>query len=216
MGTLITNTIEHVKAVLADAEAGHDWFHIERVDRLAVRIGLAEGNVDMIIVRLGALLHDIADAKFNGGDEEEGPRKTRDWLQSQGADPGITRHVVNIVRHISYKSNIGGQKWMSPELAVVQDADRLDALGAIGIARTFNYGGHKGRALYDPAIPPNPDMNEAEYKSATPPTLNHFVDKLFKLKGLMNTKAGRAIAEERDAFCREYYERFLKEWAGEL
>lgn len=216
METLIENTIAHVKAELAEVEAGHDWFHIERVLRNAIHIGEAEGNVDMLVVKLGALLHDIADAKFHDGDEEVGPRKTREWLASQSVEEGIIEHVVLIVRHISYKSNIGGQKWTSPELAVVQDADRLDALGAIGIARTFNYGGHKGRALYDPAIPPNPDMSEAEYKTGTPPTLNHFVDKLFKLKGLMNTQTGRRLAEERDAFCREFYDRFLKEWNGEL
>lgn len=214
MQQLIDDTIDYVQHVLGGAEGGHDWFHTERVYRNAINIGEAEGDVDMVVVRLGALLHDIADAKFHDGDEEVGPRVAQDWLESQGAPADMTEHVVNIVRHVSYKSNLDGQKWMSPELAVVQDADRLDALGAIGIARTFNYGGHKGRALYDPAIPPNPDMSKEEYNAGTPPTLNHFVDKLFKLKRLMNTATGRRLAEERDAFLHEFYDRFLEEWAG--
>ncbi len=214
MGTLIDNTIAHVKQVLAAAEGGHDWFHIERVYKNAILIGQTEGNVDMTVVKLGALLHDIADSKFHGGDEEIGPRKAKAWLESQGADPTTITPVVNIVRHISFKSNIEGQRWMSPELAVVQDADRLDALGAIGIARTFNYGGHKGRALYDPAIPPNLQMSAALYKTANPPTLNHFYEKLLLLKDLMNTATGRRLAEERHAFLEVYLEQFLAEWNG--
>jgi uncharacterized protein len=216
MGTLIDSTIAFAKTTLTTAEGGHDWFHTQRVYNNAATIGRAEGNVDMIVVQLGALLHDIADSKFHDGDEEVGPRTAREWLESQGADPALIEHVVNIVRHISFKGGLEGQQWTSPELAVVQDADRLDALGAIGIARTFNYGGHKGRLLYDPDVPPNPNMTKAEYKASTAPTLNHFPEKLFLLKGLMNTKTGRAMAEERDAFLHEFFDRFLAEWNGEL
>lgn len=216
MGTLIDSTITFAQETFTEAEGGHDWLHTLRVYNNAVTIGKAEGNVDMIVVQLGALLHDIADAKFHGGDEEIGPHTAREWLESQGADPALTDHVVNIVRHISFKGNLEGQRWMSRELAVVQDADRLDALGAIGIARTFNYGGHKGRLLYDPDVSPQLEMTAAEYKASTAPTLNHFVEKLFLLKDLMNTETGRKMAEERDRFLHEFYDRFLAEWNGEL
>jgi uncharacterized protein len=162
---IIECTTNFVKKTLAEAEGGHDWFHIERVWKLAKHIGEAENGVDMTVVELGALLHDIADSKFHDGDEEVGPQTAHIWLESQEVDEVTIDHVVNIVRHISFKGSLEGQQWMSPELAVVQDADRLDGMGAIGVARTFNYGGHKGRALYDPAIPPKLDMTKEEYKT---------------------------------------------------
>jgi len=133
---------------------------------------------------------------------------------SLGLSNDIIEHVENIVRHISFKGTIEGQKWMSPELAIVQDADRLDALGAIGIARTFNYGGHKGRLLYDPEIKPNLEMSKEEYKSSMAPTLNHFYEKLLLLKDLMNTKTGKAMAEGRHSFMEKYLEQFYGEWEG--
>jgi uncharacterized protein len=212
---IINTTIRYVKTTLAEAEGGHDWFHIERVWKLAHHIGEVETNVDMEIVELGALLHDIADSKFHDGDEEVGPRTAREWLQSQGCNSNTVGHVENVVRHISFKGSIEGQKWMSPELAVVQDADRLDGMGAIGVARTFNYGGHKGRALYDPEIKPQLNMSKEEYKASDAPTLNHFDEKLLLLKDRMNTDTGREMAEGRHQFMLNFLEQFHAEWQGE-
>ena len=209
---IVENTKTYVQVTLADAEGGHDWFHIDRVCRLATYIGETEGGVDMVVVELGALLHDIADAKFHDGDEEIGPRTAREWLMSQGQPIEVVDHVENIVRHISFKGSLEGQRFMSPELAVVQDADRLDGMGAIGIARTFNYGGHKGRAIYDPAIPPQLGMDKAAYKASRAPTLNHFHEKLLRLKDLMNTQTGRQMAERRHQYMLDFLEQFHAEW----
>lgn len=210
---IIQETVQFVKKHLADAEVGHDWWHIERVWRNAKHIGVAE-SVDMFVVELGALLHDIADAKFHDGNEEIGPQIARDFLQSQGVGEDKIEHVENIIRHISFKSNIEGQKWMSPELAVVQDADRLDALGAVGIARAFTYGGFKNRPLFNPEIKPNLAMDKHTYQSSQGTTLNHFYEKLFLLKDLMNTNAGKKLSEERHLFMERYVEQFLAEWEG--
>ena len=213
--TIVDKTVEFVKETLAQAEGGHDWWHIYRVWKNAQHIAKEEGGVDMLIVELGALLHDIADSKFHGGDEEIGPKTAREYLNSLSVDADVVEHVENIVRHISFKGSLKGQKWMSPELEVVQDADRLDAVGAIGIARTFNYGGHKGRALHDPNIKPNLEMTKEEYKNSTAPTLNHFYEKLLLLKDLMNTNTGKVMAEGRHAFMEQYLEQFSAEWEGE-
>lgn len=211
---IINKTVTFVKEHLANAEVGHDWWHIERVWKNAKRIAEGE-NVDTLIVELGALLHDIADQKFHNGDEEIGPQTARTFLEGNGLNEDTVDHVENIVRHISYKNSLVGDQWMSPELAVVQDADRLDALGAIGVARTFTYGGYKGRVLHDPTIAPNMDMSVDEYKkSGSQTTLNHFYEKLFKLKGLMNTETGKKLAEERHRFMEAYLEQFLAEWEG--
>lgn len=211
---IIQNTVTFVKETLAGAEGGHDWFHIERVWKNAKLIGQTE-DVDMFVVELGALLHDIADPKFHNGDEEVGPKVARTFLQEQGVDEAVIVHVENIIRHISFKSSFGGQKWTSPELAVTQDADRLDAIGAIGIARTFNYGGFKGRALYDPEIPPNLNMTKEQYKATEAPTLNHFPEKLLLLKDKMNTATGKRIAEARHVHMEEFLTQFHAEWNGE-
>jgi len=213
--TIVDKTVEFVKETLAQAEGGHDWWHIYRVWKNAQHIAREEGDVDTLIVELGALLHDIADSKFHGGDEEIGPKTAREYLNSLSVDADVVEHVENIVRHISFKGSLEGQKWMSPELEVVQDADRLDAVGAIGIARTFNYGGHKGRALHDPNIKPNLEMTKEEYKNSTAPTLNHFYEKLLLLKDLMNTNTGKVMAEGRHAFMEQYLEQFSAEWEGE-
>lgn len=210
---VIKNTVAFVKDQLTDAETGHDWWHIERVWENAKHIGATE-NVDMYVVELGALLHDIADAKFHDGDEEKGPKVARKFLESQHVPEDIIAHVENIVRHISFKGNIEGQKWMSPELAVVQDADRLDALGAIGIARTFTYGGFENRTIYDPSQPPHENMTSEEYKNNREHTINHFYHKLLLLKGLMNTKTGKRVAEDRHAFMEKFLEQFYAEWEG--
>lgn len=213
--TVIENTVTFVKKELSEAEKGHDWWHIERVLNTA-RLISKEENVDIFVVELGALLHDIADSKFNNGDEEKGPQVAKDFLMAQQVPGDIIEHVINIIRHISFKSNIEKQAWMSPQLAVVQDADRLDALGAIGIARVFTYGGFKNRTLHDPAVEPNLNLDKEAYKNHQGTTINHFYEKLLKLKDLMNTKTGRALAEGRHRFMEEYLERFFKEWRGEI
>lgn len=212
---IIENTREFVKKSLENAEGGHDWFHIERVFKNALLITRDE-DADKFIVALGALLHDIADYKFHNGDEKVGPRIAREFLMSQDLPEQTISHVVNIIDNISFKGGNTQPKFQSPELNIVQDADRLDALGAIGIARTFNYGGFKGRVLYDPAIAPNLDMSKEEYKNSTAPTLNHFYEKLLLLKDRMNTATGKRIAEERHLFMQQFLDQFYAEWNGEL
>lgn len=213
--TIIAATVAFVKEALAEAEGGHDWFHIERVWKNARLLLQEESAANTLVVELGALLHDIADPKFHNGDETVGPRVAEQFLVSQQVDQETVAHVVNIIKHVSYKNSLEGQTWSSPELAIVQDADRLDALGAIGIARAFNYGGHVGRPLYDPAVEPAVYLTKEAYKSSTAPTLNHFYEKLFLLKDKMNTEAGMKIATRRHHYMVEFVEQFKAEWAGE-
>ena len=212
---IIQNTIDFVKSSLKDAEGGHDWFHIERVYNNARHIASLE-KADPLVVALGALLHDIADSKFHNGDEEIGPRLAKEYLQQQQVDSEVIEHVVKIIENVSFKGGKVSRDFSSIELDIVQDADRLDALGAIGIARTFNYGGFKGRALYDPQIPPNLDMTKEEYKASTAPTINHFYEKLLLLKDRMNTRTGREMAEERHRFMEVFLDQFYLEWKGEV
>lgn len=212
---IIKNTISFVKETLKDAEGGHDWFHIERVYRNALSIAKDE-NVDEFIVALGALLHDIADAKFYDGDETMGPKMAREFLESQEVDDDTIVHIENIIKYISYKSSLTDEKlFSSPELDVIQDADRLDAIGAIGIARCFNYGGFKNRVLYDPEIAPNLQMTKEEYKNSSSPTINHFYEKLLLLKDKMNTSSGRKIATDRHSYMERFLKQFYGEWNGE-
>jgi len=211
---IIQKTIDFVKTSLSEAEGGHDWWHIYRVWKTAKHIAQTE-NVDMFVVELGALLHDIADSKFHGGDEEIGPQKAKEFLESLHVSENIIDHVVNIIANISFKGGKLPQKFKSTELDVIQDADRLDALGAIGIARTFNYGGHKGRSIYNPDIMPNLNLSKEEYKNSDAPTLNHFYEKLLLLKDLMNTQTGRKMAEQRHDFMLAFLDQFYKEWDGE-
>jgi uncharacterized protein len=209
----ITKTIAFVKEQLANAEGGHDWFHIERVYKNSLLISKNE-NVDVFIVQLGALLHDIADSKFHNGDETVGPKVAREFLFNINVDSKAIEHVIKIIENISFKGGNEIQKFKSPELDVVQDADRLDALGAIGIARTFNYGGFKNRTLFNPDIKPNLNMSKEEYKASSAPTINHFYEKLLLLKDKMNTKTGKRIAEKRHKFMELYLEQFYAEWDG--
>jgi len=206
---LIENTIAFVKKELENAEGGHDWFHVERVYKNALLISKTE-DVSVLVVSLGALLHDIADSKFYNGDETIGPKKARNFLESQNISEEIITHIVKIIENISFKGGNKKQVFHSNELAVLQDADRLDAIGAIGIARCFNYGGFKDRKLYDPDIVPNLNMSPAEYKASTSPTINHFYEKLLLLKNKMNTPSGKQIAKNRH----EYMEGFLKQFYG--
>ncbi len=211
---LISKTISFVKEKLVNAEGGHDWFHIERVFKNSVLISKKE-DCDGTVVKLGALLHDIADSKFHDGDESIGPRIAREFLESENVEEETISHVVNIIENISYKGGNFEKKFSSIELDVVQDADRLDAIGAIGIARAFNYGGFKNRALYDPKIDPNSSMTKEEYKKNDAPTLNHFYEKLLLLKDKMNTETGKQIAQERHRYMEGFLAQFYAEWEGE-
>lgn len=213
MQNIIDHTINFVKITLANAETGHDWFHIERVYKTAKTINAKEKGNELI-VDLAALLHDIADSKFNGGDEEIGPQKAGDFLKSIGINNDIIFQVQEVIRNLSYKASLGTITFKSKELDIVQDADRLDAIGAIGIARAFTYGGYKNRVLYDPSIPTNLNMSKEEYKNTTAPTLNHFYEKLLLLKNLMKTETGRKIAEQRHEFMLNYLDQFYAEWDG--
>ena len=213
--TLIDNTILFVKQQLENAEGGHDWFHIERVYKNALLIAKEE-DCNLTVVKLAALLHDIADSKFHDGDETVGPRKATDFLNTIGVDQKTINHVILIIQNISFGGGNFEKKFQSPELDVVQDADRLDALGAIGIARTFNYGGFKNRTIYDPNIPPQLNMSKAEYKKSTAPSVNHFYEKLLLLKDKMNTTSGKMIAENRHQFMVNYLSQFYDEWNGKL
>lgn len=209
--TLISNTINFVKQTLSGAEAGHDWFHAERVRKNTRAIAQKE-NCHVLVAELAALLHDIADAKFHNGDEEKGPAMARKFLAEQNADEEIIVQVVNIIRNISFAGGNSAKGFYSIELAVVQDANRLDALGAIGIARTFHYGGYKNRLLYDPNIKPNLQMDKETYRNSTAPTINHFYEKLLLLEDLMNTETGKKMAKERHDYMLGFLEQFYKEW----
>lgn len=211
---IISKTIAFVKERLANAEGGHDWFHTHRVFKNAQHIAKTE-NVDSLIIALGALLHDIADSKFYSGDETVGPKIAREFLFRHDVDSVVIEHVIKIIENISFKGGNEAQKFRSPELDVIQDADRLDAIGAIGIARCFNYGGFKNRSLFDPNIKPNMKMTKEEYKTSSSPTINHFYEKLLLLKDKMNTKTGRRIATNRHHFMENFLNQFYAEWDGE-
>ncbi|WP_411893875.1 HD domain-containing protein [Winogradskyella sp. A2] len=213
---LFEETIVFVKSELSNAEGGHDWFHTERVFNNALHIAKHE-NVNINVVALAALLHDIADSKFHDGDETIGPRKASAFLIKNNVDSVIIEHVIQIIENMSFKNTFDKNRdFNSKELEVVQDADRLDAIGAIGIARCFNYGGFKNRPLYNPEISPNLNMSKAEYKKSTAPTINHFYEKLLLLKDQMNTKTGKRIAQKRHEFMEDYLTQFYNEWNGEL
>ena len=211
---LIDKTIAFVKEKLDNAEGGHDWFHIERVYKNSILIAQEE-DCNLTVVKLGALHHDIADSKFHDGDETIGPKTARTFLESENVFEETINHVINIIENISFKGGNFENKFSSKELEIVQDADRLDAIGAIGIARTFNYGGFKNRALYDPSIAPNLNMSKEEYKNSNSPTLNHFYEKLLLLKDKMNTATGKKIALERHKYMENFLSQFYAEWEGE-
>lgn len=211
--TIIQNTASYVQHTLQNAEGGHDWWHILRVWNNAKLITQSE-PADLLVVELAALLHDIADSKFHDGNEDIGPQTAVTFLQSQSVNADIINHVENIIRHLSFKASFDAPGFNSQELAVVQDADRLDAIGAIGIARAFTYGGFKGRELYNPNIEPNLNMSKAEYKASTAPTINHFYEKLLLLRDKMNTPIGKRLAEARHQYMKDYLDQFYAEWNG--
>jgi len=214
---IIEKTIAFVKETLKGAEGGHDWFHTQRVLLNAKLIAKGE-KVNDFIIALGSLLHDIADAKFYNGDETIGPKKATEFLLSQNVDSSVIDHIVKIIENISFKNSLSADciKFTSKELEVIQDADRLDAIGAIGIARCFNYGGFKNREIYNPEVQPNLNLSKAAYKNSNSPTINHFYEKLLLLKDKMNTKTGRRIAEQRHQFMKKYLDQFYAEWDGKL
>ncbi len=216
---IIKKTMDFVKTALKNAETGHDWWHSYRVWKLALQIAKDEidksADVDLFTVELGALLHDIADPKFYDGDEQVGPSKAKDFLSSLEVNNDVIVHVVQIITNVSFGGGNFAQKFKSPELDIVQDADRMDAIGAIGIARTFNYGGYRNRAIYDPNIKPNLNMTKEEYIKDNFSSLNHFYEKLLLVKDRMNTRSGREIAEHRHEFVQQFLDEFLKEWDGE-
>lgn len=210
---LIENTVQYVKQQLKNAETGHDWWHIERVWRNTNTL-LKYEKANSLICQLASLLHDIADSKFHNGDEEIGPAKARHFLMEQKVDEKIVCEVVAIIQNMSYSTSLGKVDYRSPELSVVQDADRLDALGAIGIARAFNYGGFKNREIYNPEIPIITNKDKQNYKNNMDPTIHHFYDKLLKLKDKMNTETGKEMAQARHDFLEHYLDQFFKEWEG--
>ncbi|CAA7193998.1 HD domain-containing protein [Chryseobacterium potabilaquae] len=211
MKNLIANTVDFVKEKLEGAEAGHDWFHIERVWKLSKKIAQYE-DCEQMVVELSALLHDIADPKFHNGDETIALQVSCEFLESQNVSEDIIEKVLFIIKNISFKNRAEAPKVTPIELKIVQDADRIDAIGAIGVARTFNFGGFKNNPMFDPEVKPNLDMSKEEYKKSKGTTINHFYEKLLLLKDMMNTEKGKKIAEERHQFMLLFLDQFYKEW----
>jgi uncharacterized protein len=207
---IIEQTVSFVQKTLENAEGGHDWWHIHRVWTNARYIAQNE-DCDLLVVELAALLHDIADSKFHNGDEEIGPATAANFLNSINVSADIVEHVQQIIRHMSFKASFDKAGFHSNELAIVQDADRLDAIGAIGIARAFTYGGFKDREIYNPNIKPNLNMTKEEYKNTTAPTINHFYEKLLLLKDKMNTGTGKRMALQRHNFMEDFLKQFYSE-----
>jgi uncharacterized protein len=211
----ISKTIDYVKQELNNAEGGHDWFHIERVWKNSKIIAAQESTADLLVVELGALLHDIADSKFHNGDEKIGPEKAAQFMRSLEIPIKTIESVVFIIKNISFKGGSNEHISKTLELKIVQDADRMDAIGAIGIARTFNYGGYKNHKIYDPEIPPLTSQTKEQYKNSDAPTLNHFYEKLLLLKDLMNTETGKKLAQQRHDFMQQFLNQFYAEWNAE-
>lgn len=207
---ILENTIQFVKETLKNAEAGHDWFHTERVYNNAVKIATEE-NCNLPVVEISALLHDIADAKFHNGDEDLALEITEKFLKEQNADEDFIAQVLFIIKNISFKNKEEQPQNLPIELKILQDADRLDAIGAIGIARTFHFGGFKNNIIYDPEIPPVEKFNKEEYKKSNGTTINHFYEKLLLLKDGMQTKKGKEMAEKRHQFMLDFLEEFYEE-----
>jgi len=213
MQALIDKTIDYVKKQLENAETGHDWWHIERVLKNTRIILQEEPQADPLICELAALLHDIADPKFHEGDEKLGPELAEKFILNElKLDSTIAKEVKLIIENMSYSSQLNAISYESLEMDIVQDADRLDAIGAIGIARAFNYGGFKGRELYNPQIPPAVNLSKEEYRKLKSPTLNHFYEKLLLVKPLFRTSKGKELAAERHAYLEGFIQQFLKEW----
>ena len=208
---IIQHTVEYVKQTLERAEGGHDWFHTERVWNMARYIQSREGEGDLLVIELAALLHDISDPKFNDGDEDLGSQLAYNFLTTNNLDRERTEHIQSIIKYMSYKGGFPQDRIDTVEFRIVQDADRLDAIGAIGIARAFNYGGFKNRPIHDPSIPLREYANSSDYRKSGAPTINHFYEKLLKLKNLMNTGTGIALAEQRHQYMLDFLDQFFRE-----
>lgn len=217
---IIKKTEQHVRGLLSADKTGHDWWHSKRVHDLSLCIAGEEikngAQVDLFVVQLAALLHDIADWKFHDGDESAGPQKARKWLQSINADDNIVSHVAQIIEKISFKGAAVFDAMPTIEGAIVQDADRLDALGAVGIARCFATGVKLGNTIHDPEVAPALHKTAEEYKNIRSTSINHFYEKLFLLKDRMKTNAGKRLAKERHHYMEAFIERFLCEWNGKM
>ncbi|WP_159633579.1 HD domain-containing protein [Sphingobacterium composti Ten et al. 2007 non Yoo et al. 2007] len=213
MQQTIDLTVAFVQDRLKFAEAGHDWWHIQRVWN-NTKLILQTEQADHLVCELAALLHDIADSKFHDGDESIGPRVAGEFLESIGINADTIDHVRRIIHNMSFKASLGEVNFHSKELEIVQDADRLDAIGAIGIARAFNYGGYKNREMYNPKIKPKLNMTKEEYKNTTAPTINHFYEKLLLLKDKMNTPTAKSLAEQRHQYMEGFLQQFYAEWEG--
>lgn len=211
MKSTIENTVEFVKEKLEGAEAGHDWYHIERVWKLSKKIAETE-DCNHDVVELSALLHDIADPKFHNGDETIAPKIAREFLEEQQVPEDVIEKVLFIIKNISFKNRAEAPAELPIELKIVQDADRIDAIGAIGIGRTFNFGGFKNNPMYDPEVQPSLNMSKDEYKKSNGTTINHFYEKLLLLKDLMNTDKGKEIAQQRHDYMLGFLDQFFKEW----
>jgi len=213
---IIEKTERFAKNKLRGEGTGHDWWHTLRVNKMAKRIGKEEG-ADLFVVELAALLHDIADWKFQDkGDDSVGAIIAKEWLESLGVEDKIVSHVCSIIKDVSFKGAGVKDKLDSPEGKTVQDADRLDAIGAIGISRCFAYGGNVGRQIYNPNIKPKKHKSFAEYKKNNSPSINHFYEKLLLLKNRMHTETGKKLARERHEFMEKYLNRFFREWEGKV
>lgn len=210
---VIDRTVEFVKTQLANAEGGHDWWHIYRVWKTSNTIAKNE-ECNILVVNLAALLHDIADPKFHKGDEDLGPQRAENHLRTLEVEPVTIKHVIEIIRNMSFKNTFDKVSHESIEMDIVRDADRLDAIGAIGVARTFNYGGYKGSEIYNPDIAPLEYKSKDEYKNSNSTTINHFYEKLLKLKDLMQTETGKMLAVQRHTFMEQYLQQFYDEWNG--
>ncbi len=211
---ILKKTESYLKNRLKNMDVGHDWWHTYRVRKMAIKIAREEKNVDLFVVQLAALLHDIADWKFHDGDLSLGPKLAREWLEKLEVEESVISHVCEIIENISFKGARVRSRMKTREGMVVQDADRLDGIGAIGIARTFAYGGYKAREIYNPAIKPEKHDTFEKYKNNKGTSINHFYEKLLLLKNLMNTKTGKRIAEKRHKFTVLFLKQFLREWKG--
>lgn len=213
---IINKTKDYVEQKFKDEGSGHDWWHMYRVWKLAKHIAASEPGVNTFIVEISALLHDIADWKFHDGDMEAGPKAAREWLASLAVEEDVILRVEDIIRNVSFKGADVRQNMNSKDGQIVSDADKLDAIGAIGIARTFAYGGSHDTPVYDPSIKPTQHSSFEDYKNSKSHTINHFYEKLLLLKDKLYTKTARKIAEHRHQFMEQYLNEFYKEWEGEL
>jgi uncharacterized protein len=209
---IIQRTVEFLKKEFQDDSSGHDWWHIYRVWKNALAI-CAHEKADAFVVQLAALLHDLDDWKFNVN-EDETPHRARAWMESCKVDPQTNERVCEIIMHISFKGAQVKNKMDSMEGFIVQDADRLDAIGAIGIGRAFAYGGYKDRPMYDPELAPQMHATFEQYKNSKSATINHFYEKLLLLKDMMNTTTAKKIAEVRHEVMLRFLDQFMKEWEG--